>query len=150
MSKAQRHALIREIVRRESVASQEHLRELLEKLDCNVAQATLSRDVRDLRLVKVHDADGGHHYTLPPESREESPDIARLLPALFISAEGGRNLLVVKTLAGGAQAVAKALDAEEWPEVLGTLAGDDTILIILRDDDLLPAVKRRIATLASA
>ena len=144
MAKAERHALIREIVQRNRVTSQEHLRELLSQRGFDVAQATLSRDIRELRLIKVPDAEGGHHYTLPPEAWDKTPPIKRLLPTLFVGAEGSRNLLVVKTRKGGAQAVAEALDGEEWPEVLGTLAGDDTILVILRDDRHLAPVKRRI------
>jgi transcriptional regulator of arginine metabolism len=72
----------------------------------------------------------------------------RLLPTLFTAAEGVGNLLVVRTLAGGAQAVAEALDWEEWPEVLGTLGGDDTILVILRKPEQLPIIQRRLEDLA--
>jgi transcriptional regulator of arginine metabolism len=144
MKKQARHSAIRELIQSHRVASQEQLRELLEQRDFDVTQATLSRDVRELRLIKVHDADGGTHYTLPPESWDNAPALTRLLPALFIGAEGTGNLLVVKTMVGGAQAVAEAIDWEEWPEVLGTLAGDDTILLILRDAAQLPAVQRRL------
>jgi len=122
MAKPQRHAAIRELVASHRVTSQEHLRELLAQRGFEVAQATLSRDIRELRLIKVPDAEGRSHYTLPPESWDQSPALTRLLPALFVGAEGTGNLLVVRTLSGGAQAVAEALDWEEWPEVLGTLA----------------------------
>ena len=148
MAKPERHAAIREIVARQRVTSQEHLRELLASRGVDVAQATLSRDIRELRLIKVPDAEGGQHYTMPPESWENSPAIARLLPALFVGAEGTGNLLVVRTLSGGAQAVAEALDWEEWPEVLGSVAGDDTILLILRDAARLGEIQRRIEDLA--
>jgi transcriptional regulator of arginine metabolism len=148
MPKAERHAAIREIVQRNRVSSQEELREFLSGRGFDVAQATLSRDIRELRLIKVPDADGGHHYTLPPESWDSTPTLKRLLPALYVGAEGSRNILVVKTLAGGAQAVAEALDWEEWPEILGTLAGDDTILVILRDDKHLQSVQSRIEDIA--
>jgi transcriptional regulator of arginine metabolism len=143
MSKQQRHDAIREIVHSRRIASQEQLRESLAGRGFDVTQATLSRDIRELRLVKVHDAEGGH-YTLPPEAWDHSPALATLLPALLIGAEGTGNLLVVKTLLGGAQAVAEAIDSEEWPEVLGTIAGDNTILIILRDPDQLVSVQRRL------
>lgn len=148
MLKTKRHAAIRELVQHHRVGNQEQLRELLVTRGFDVAQATLSRDIRELRLIKVPDAEGGHHYTLPPEAWDSRPPLQRLLPTLFVGAEGTRNLLVVKTLAGGAQAVAEALDWEEWPEVLGTLAGDDTILVILRKDRDLPAIQRRIEDLA--
>ncbi|NLG62283.1 MAG: arginine repressor [Candidatus Cloacimonetes bacterium] len=150
MAKPQRHAAIRELVASHRVTSQEHLRELLAQRGFEVAQATLSRDIRELRLIKVPDAEGRSHYTLPPESWDQSPALTRLLPALFVGAEGTGNLLVVRTLSGGAQAVAEALDWEEWPEVLGTLAGDDTILIILRDPAKLALIQQRIEDLAGA
>jgi transcriptional regulator of arginine metabolism len=148
MGKPERHSAIRAIIREERVTSQEHLREFLVQRDFDVTQATLSRDIRELRLVKVPDAEGISHYTLPPESWDHSPPLARLLPTLFTAAEGTGNLLVVRTLAGGAQAVAEALDWEEWPEVLGTLGGDDTILIILRKPEYLSVIQRRIEELA--
>jgi transcriptional regulator of arginine metabolism len=147
-AKARRHEAIRELTNRHRVGSQEHLRELLAKRGFDVAQATLSRDIRELRLVKIPDVDGGHHYTLPPEARDNSPPLKRLLAALYVGAEGVRNMLVVKTLAGGAQAIAEAIDWEEWPEILGTLAGDDTILIIVRDDEYMEVIRDRIEELA--
>jgi transcriptional regulator of arginine metabolism len=146
--KRQRHDTLRELVQSHRVTSQEHLRELLARRGFEVAQATLSRDIRELRLIKVPVADGQSHYTLPPEAWDQSPPLQRLLPTLYVGAEGTGNLLVVKTLAGGAQAIAEALDWEEWPEVLGTLAGDDTILIILRDPRHLKKIRARLDDLA--
>ena len=148
MKKKQRHDLVREIVQTTRITSQEQLREVLAKRGVDVAQATLSRDIRELRLLKLADSDGGTHYSLPPEAWDNAPPLMRLLPTLFVGAEGSGNLLVVKTLVGGAQAVAEAIDWEEWPEVLGTLAGDDTILLILRDPKQLPTVQRRVEDLA--
>jgi transcriptional regulator of arginine metabolism len=150
MNKQKRHAEIRELIQSHRVSSQEQLRELLEQRGFEATQATLSRDIRELRLIKLHDADGGNHYTLPPESWDNAPALTRLLPALFLGAEGTGNLLVIKTMVGGAQAVAEAIDWEEWPEVLGTLAGDDTILLILRDAAQLSAIQRRLEERAGA
>ena len=144
MAKSQRHTVIRELIQSHRIGSQEQLRELLETRGFDVAQATLSRDIRELRLIKVHDPEGGTHYTLPPEAWDNAPALTRLLPALYLGAEGTGNLLVVKTMVGGAQAVAEAIDWEEWPEVLGTLAGDDTILLILRDASQLSTVVKRL------
>lgn len=136
--------MIRELIQTHRISSQEQLRELLETRGFDVAQATLSRDIRELRLIKVHDPDGGTHYTLPPEAWDSAPALTRLLPALYLGAEGSGNLLVVKTMVGGAQAVAEAIDWEEWPEVLGTLAGDDTILLILRKPAQLDSIIKRL------
>ena len=144
MSKPQRHTTIRQLIQTHRVGSQEQLRELLETRGFDVAQATLSRDIRELRLIKVHDPEGGTHYTLPPEAWDTAPALTRLLPALYLGAEGTGNLLLVKTMVGGAQAVAEAIDWEEWPEVLGSLAGDDTILLILRDPQQLATVVKRL------
>ncbi|HET9438868.1 MAG TPA: hypothetical protein VFO52_01780 [Longimicrobiales bacterium] len=148
MGKAQRHAAVRELVQQHRVGSQEQLRELLVQRNFDVTQATLSRDIRELRLVKIPDPEGGTHYTLPPESWDQRPPIARLLPTLYIGAEGTGNLIIVRTLAGGAQAVAEALDWEEWPEVMGTLGGDDSILIVLRDAAHLETVLARLDSVA--
>jgi len=149
MHKHARHAAIRELVREGRYTSQEELREALAERDFDVTQATLSRDIRELRLIKVPDAEGGSAYTLPPEAWDQTPKLERLLAALFVGAEGAGNLLVIKTLAGGAQPVAVAIDWEEWPEVLGTIAGDDTILLILRDPKHLPTVQHRLEVLAA-
>jgi transcriptional regulator of arginine metabolism len=150
MGKSERHTVIRELVQQNRVSSQEVLRELLADRGFEVTQATLSRDIRELRLVKIPDPEGGTHYTLPPEAWDQRPAIARLLPTLYIGAEGTGNLILVRTLAGGAQAVAEALDWEEWPEVMGTLGGDDSILVVLRDAKHLPVVLERLEALAGA
>ena len=146
--KPQRHAVILELVREKRVPSQEVLRELLSERGIEVAQATLSRDIRELGLVKVPDENGGSVYTLPSGVTDPTPTLARLLPSLYLGADGVGNLLVVKTLVGGAQPVAVGIDWEEWPEVLGTIAGDDTILVILRDPAHRGAVTRRLEELA--
>ena len=148
MGKADRHTAIRELVQHHRVTSQEQLRELLVKENFDVTQATLSRDIRELRLVKIPSPEGGTHYTLPPEAWDQRPSVARLLPTLYLGAEGTGNLIIVRTLAGGAQAVAEALDWEEWPEVMGTLGGDDSILIVLRDPDQATQVIERLDALA--
>jgi transcriptional regulator of arginine metabolism len=150
MAKQHRHTAIRDVIRTNRVGSQEQLRELLVARGIDVAQATLSRDIRELRLIKVSDAEGRGVYKLPPDEWDNAPPLARLLPTLYVGAEGVGNLLVVRTLAGGAQAVAEAVDWEEWPEVLGTIGGDDTILIILRDPATMEAVLTRLEELAGS
>ena len=147
MSKRDRHARILELLKRHTVTSQEALRELLRDEGTDVTQATLSRDIRELRLVKVPAADGTSHYSVP-EEWDSTPPLESLLPTLFLSAEGVDNLLVVRTLKGGAQTVAAGIDWEEWPEVLGTLAGDDTILIVLRSGRQREALRERLASMA--
>lgn len=147
MSKRARHAQILDVIRESRVASQEALRELLHQRGTEVTQATLSRDIRELRLVKVPDADGTGHYSLPHEW-ESTPPLESLLPTLFHSVDGVDHLLVIQTMKGAAQTVAAAIDWEEWSEVMGTLAGDDTILIIVRDPGALPELRERIERMA--
>lgn len=147
MSKRERHAQVLEILRENRVTSQEALRELLNARGTEVTQATLSRDIRELRLVKVPAADGTGYYSLPDEW-ESTPPLESLLPTLFLSADGVDHLLVIHTMKGGAQTVAAAIDWEEWPQVVGTLAGDDTILIVLRDPAALPSLRSRIERMA--
>jgi transcriptional regulator of arginine metabolism len=147
MSKRDRHKHIVEVIRSQRVTSQEALRELLLERGIEVTQATLSRDMRELRLVKVPGADGVGFYS-SPEEWDSTPSLESLLPTLFHSAEGVDHLLVVRTMKGGAQTVAAGIDWEEWPEVLGTLAGDDTILLILRDPAFLPELQARLEAMA--
>lgn len=146
--KPQRHAVILDLIRSRRVPSQEVLRELLCERGIDVAQATLSRDIRELGLVKVPDEDGGYVYTVPSHVADPTPTLARLLPALYLGSDGVGNLLVVRTLTGGAQPIAVALDREEWPEVVGTIAGDDSILLVLRDARQLEPVSRRLEEIA--
>jgi transcriptional regulator of arginine metabolism len=147
ISKVARQEAILEAIRSQRITSQEELREVLAEAGFVVKQTTVSRDIRELRLIKVQGAEGIAAYSLP-EEWESTPPLQTLLPTLYASAEGTGNLLVVRTMTGGAQAVAVAIDWEEWPEVLGTIAGDDTILIICREADQVSTVQRRIEEIA--
>jgi transcriptional regulator of arginine metabolism len=146
--KPQRHAAILDLVRIQRIPSQEVLRERLAERGFEVAQATLSRDIRELGLVKVPDEEGGSVYIVPAHVTDPTPALSRLLPALYLGSDGVGNLLVVKTLTGGAQPVAVAIDWQEWPEVVGTIAGDDQILLILREPGHLKEIVQRLEELA--
>ncbi|HTT68977.1 MAG TPA: hypothetical protein VMF70_13210 [Gemmatimonadales bacterium] len=139
--KAQRHAVILRLVREHSIRSQERLRALLTHAGFDVTQATLSRDIHELGLVKQQDAAGTPCYAAPPDETVPAPTLAGFLPTLLLRADGVGPLLVIRTPTGGAGALAAALDREAWPEVLGTLAGDDTVLIVTRS----PAARRKLA-----
>jgi transcriptional regulator of arginine metabolism len=131
MSKLSRHQAILELLAQGSIASQEDLQRLLRKRGLDAGQATLSRDIRELGLVK---SSGG--YSLPGrEAAAESdlPSVSRLVREFVTSVRAAQNLLVTKTSIGSAQPVAAALDGENWPEAIGTIAGDDTILIVCPD-----------------
>jgi transcriptional regulator of arginine metabolism len=146
--KLPRHAAILELVRTRRIPSQEALRELLLERGIDVAQATLSRDIRNLGLVKAPDGQGGSAYAIPVGGGETGPTLNRLLPALYVGADGVGNLLVLKTLVGGAQPIAVAIDAAGWPEIVGTIGGDDTILIVLRSPDHRDTIVSRIESIA--
>ena len=139
--KPQRHAAILRLVREHSIPSQERLRSLLVRAGFDVTQATLSRDIRELGLVKQPDPDGVHHYAAPADELVPLPTLAGFVPSLLLRADGVGPLLVIRTPTGGASALAAALDRESWPGILGTLAGDDTVLIVAQS----PAARRKLA-----
>jgi transcriptional regulator of arginine metabolism len=149
VSKRDRQGAILELVRRNRVNSQMELRTFLVEQGIEVTQATLSRDMKELRLVKVPDAGGGSHYTLS-DGGEHTPPLESLLPTLFLSAEGTGNLIVIRTMTGGAQAVALGIDWEEWPGIMGSIAGDDTILLILREEADQAEILQRLAVIAGS
>ena len=147
--KTQRHAAILKIVRSERVVSQEELRELLKAEGFDVTQATLSRDIRELGLAKVAATDGGSHYAPPLDGPQAMrPHLEQLLPTHLVSVDGVGPLVVVKTPAGGAQALGLALDAAAWPEIVGTIAGDDAVLVITRSGHARRAVQTRLKAAA--
>ncbi|MGH7645236.1 MAG: arginine repressor [Gemmatimonadales bacterium] len=147
--KPQRHAAILKIVRRERVASQGQLRPLLEAEGFDVTQATLSRDIRELGLAKIAAPDGGSHYAPPPDAGAViRPQLDHLLPTTLLSSDAVGPLLVLKTPAGGAQGLGLALDAASWREIVGTIAGDDTVLVIARSPRARRAVQSRLRELA--
>jgi transcriptional regulator of arginine metabolism len=130
--KAQRQAAILRIVREHRVPNQARLRELLAKAGFRVTQATLSRDIHELGLAKIADPDGHQHYAAPPAELLPAPSLAPFLRSLLLRVDGVGPLLVLTTTTGSAGALAAALDHEEWPGILGTIAGDDNLLVIAR------------------
>jgi transcriptional regulator of arginine metabolism len=128
MTKLARHKTILELAGNGPLASQEELQRALGKRGFKVGQATLSRDIRELGLVKTAEGyalpggNGAGDPTLPP--------VSRLVREFVLDVRPAQNLLVIKTAVGSAQPVAAALDSESWPEVVGTIAGDDAILIV--------------------
>lgn len=141
VSRTARHARVIELVRAHPVRSQTELADLLAAHGVAVTQATLSRDLDELGAVKVRGADGGAPIYLIPEDgqaparpAEQAPDrLRRLLRELLTGADSSGNLVVLRTPPGAAQFLASALDRSGLPEVVGTIAGDDTILVVARD-----------------
>ncbi|GAC1318546.1 MAG: arginine repressor ArgR [Chloroflexota bacterium] len=148
-NKRERQAAIGQLVEGRAVGSQRELQSLLHQRGWDVTQATLSRDLRELRLARVPTANGTKYARTEGLSAEETPAaLDTLLPQLFARIDGVGELAVLHTVAGGAQIVAETLDAERWPDVLGTIAGDDTILIICRSVEAREAFVRRVAGLS--
>jgi transcriptional regulator of arginine metabolism len=132
--KSVRHRSILEVIGKHSVASQEELRQLLAAAGFRVTQATLSRDLRELGIVRAPTQSGPRYVQQDGASGEDKPSLEALLPQLYSSQDGVRELLVLRTLSSGAQPISEAVDAMEWPEVLGTIAGENTILIVCRSE----------------
>jgi transcriptional regulator of arginine metabolism len=150
--KFQRHNAIRELVSHSLVSNQDELRRKLRRRGFEVTQATLSRDIHELRLSK-----GPGGYSLPNGSGSNGasaavaddgpPSVAEMIESFGLRADQAMNQVVVRTVMGGAQPVAAALDHEGWPEVVGTVAGDDTVLVICPDPRRAGEVEARLRTI---
>jgi transcriptional regulator of arginine metabolism len=147
--KRERQTAILDLVERHVVGSQEDLRRLLLAQGMDVTQATLSRDLRDLGVARVPTEEGGR-YVLPGSlvTDDDNPLLGNLLPQLFSRIDGVGELIVLHTVRSGAQPIAEAIDQEEFEEVLGTIAGDDTILIVTRSAQARLALTARLLELA--
>ena len=138
--KIQRHAKIVELINQYDIDTQEELARRLNEAGFRVTQATLSRDIRELRLTKVA-VDGGRqrYVVMNTPSSELDEKYLRILRDGFVSMDMAQNILVIRTVSGMAMAVAAAMDALNWKEIAGCIAGDDTIMCAIRsaDDTLL-------------
>ena len=131
MTKGLRQKAILSLLDDGPIASQDELRRALRHRGFRVEQATLSRDIRDLGLVKT--SDGYQKIEIQAVVDPALPSASRLVREFVLNVKRAQNLLVIKTTVGSAQPVAAALDDEDWPEAVGSVAGDDTILIICPD-----------------
>lgn len=144
MNKGQRHIKIREIITNHEVETQDDLVEHLRKSGYNITQATVSRDIKELHLVKVPMIDGRYKYSLPADQRfNPLQKLKRALMDSFVSIDCADNLVVMKTLPGNGNSIAVLIDNLDWEEVIGTICGDDTILIICKDKEKGPVITER-------
>jgi len=158
MTKNARQAIVVELLETRSVRSQQELADLLGDRGVHVTQATLSRDLVELDAVKVRSTSGGLVYAVPAEGGDRTPvtgesaasqhRLSRLASELLVSAEASANLVVLRTPPGAAQFLASAIDKVELGDVLGTIAGDDTVLVIGRDPAGGDALAHRFTSLA--
>ncbi|RAV18644.1 transcriptional regulator AhrC/ArgR [Paenibacillus contaminans] len=131
--KGQRHIKIREILTTQEIETQDDLVDALKSAGFQVTQATVSRDIKELHLIKTPLDDGRYKYALPPEQRYNPVQrLKRALSDHFISIDFTDNLVVMKCMPGTANAIGALLDNLDWPELMGTICGDDTILLICR------------------
>ncbi|MEA4882861.1 MAG: arginine repressor [Clostridia bacterium] len=144
--KARRHQRILDIVRNRVIQTQEELAAELAQDGIAVTQATVSRDIKELRLIKVPVGNGTYRYSIPAERNVE--DINRRIERMFrdvvVNIEDSLNLVVVKTVEGAAQAVAAIIDDLEWAQIVGTLAGDDTIILVIKPVEAAPDIMSRL------
>lgn len=149
--KYQRHNAIRDVVANSPVSNQDELRRKLRRRGFAVTQATLSRDIHELHIFK-----GPTGYTLrngngngqAAEVEDDGPpSVEDVLDSFGLRVQHAVNQVIIRTVMGGAQPVAAALDYEEWPEVVGTIAGDDTVLVICHDTRRAQEVEERIGTM---
>ena len=143
--KLARHEKILELIHQYDIDTQEELAARLNEAGFKVTQATVSRDIRALKMTKVAGKDGKSHYAILKDAAPELGDkYTRVLRDAVISIDVGQNLVVVKTVPGMAMGVAAALDALAWPEILGCIAGDDTIMCACRSSDLALGVMEKL------
>ncbi len=138
MKKQERHRIIRELVESENIETQEELAKALQARGFNATQATVSRDIKELMLVKVTDMRGGYRYAFPKERHHmmSSEQMEQLIRNSVISVRSGGNLVVLHTLPGAAQGAAYAIDSMKWRGVMGTVAGDDTIFVAIESPEI--------------
>ena len=147
--KSERQRAIVELLRARHIETQSELALALQELGFSVTQATVSRDIREMRLVKTAAAEGGYKYALPePEGKSVNERMIRILKDSLLEVDHAGHMVVVKTLSGAANSAAEALDSMEWPEILGSIAGDNTLFMVARNEEDAEAVATRILKLA--
>lgn len=147
--KSLRHSMILEIIESQDIETQDELAEELKRHGMRVTQATVSRDIKELRLLKVLSEGGGYKYATAERAEQRINDrLIRIFSESVLSMASANNLIVIKTLSASANAAAEAIDSLKWPEVLGTLAGDNTILVVVQSDDAVESVLSRFKSMA--
>lgn len=142
MKKKERHQLLKSLIQDYVIEKQEDFVAILRDKGTEVTQATISRDIKELQLIKVPSLSGGYRYSLPPDIHYDiSKKLERLLKTCFVSADVQDYLLIVRTIPGNAFALASLIDLSEFEEIFGTISGDDSVLIICRSNELAQKIK---------
>lgn len=146
--KTRRHMKIQELISKEIIHKQEDLADKLREAGFDVTQATVSRDIKELGLIKVPGTDDEYHYAIPAEQYPTNSNIQerlkRMLRETFVSVDNSENLVLIRTIPGNAHALASIIDNSNWSEVIGTVAGDDTILLVVKPKEATDIVTERI------
>lgn len=147
--KTRRQMKIQEIINNQAIHTQEELAEWLRKDGFDVTQATVSRDIKEMGLIKVPTADDDYRYAIPGAAQPlNTPDrLKRRLRETVVTINDSENLIVLRTIPGNAQALASLIDHSNWEEVIGTVAGDDTILLVIKPPSAVPMIRERISQL---
>ncbi|AOV07812.1 transcriptional regulator AhrC/ArgR [Sporosarcina ureilytica] len=145
MNKGHRHIRIRDIISKYEIETQDQLVQSLKDAGVDVTQATISRDIKEMHLIKVPTSSGGYKYSLPRiHEYNTEQKLHRAMTDAFVSIDGAGHFLVLKTLPGNAQAIGSLLDHLKWDEMLGTICGDDTCLIICKDESYIDDVREKL------
>jgi len=146
--KSARHNLILEIIDSKDIETQEELAEELKSRGVKVTQATVSRDIKELRLLKVLSEHGGYKYATVERAEKGMNDrFIRILTESIVNIDSVNNLIVINTLSASANAACEAIDSMKWNEVMGTIAGDNTLLIITRSNEAVETLMARFNSL---
>ena len=147
--KVERHSKIVELIGKYEIETQEELAERLNNAGYRVTQATVSRDIRELKLSKVQSENGKQHYVVLQNQGSFSDKYIRILRDGFLSMDMAQNILVIKTVSGMAMAAATAMDALQFPEVVGCIAGDDTIFVATHTVEEAQALMEKIRSITA-
>lgn len=150
-NKNSRQKMIQKIIEKEEISTQFELAERLKKQGFNVTQATVSRDIKEIGLIKIPIEGNLSKYSMPVNI--SVGNIAERMRRMFmdnaVSVNSAENIIIIKTLPGTAQGLAACLDQSSWPEIIGTIAGDDTILLIIKEKNLVEGLMQKFDSLLS-
>lgn len=146
--KSERHAMILNLIETTNVETQEELADMLKQRGICVTQATVSRDIKELRLIKVLAENGGYKYATVDKAEAGMKErFVCIFGDSVVGINTSANLVIVKTLSGSANAAAEAVDSMHWNDIVGTMAGDNTIFIAARDEKAVPDIVKRLSAM---
>lgn len=147
--KARRQMKIQELIAKENIHTQEELAEKLRLAGFDVTQATVSRDIKEMGLIKVPSSDNDYRYAIPGEAHPTNliERLKRTLRETVVSINDSENLVLIRTIPGNAHALASLIDNSNWQEIIGTVAGDDTILLVIKPKEATSLIQARLVDL---